>query len=164
MIKKVNSGLLIPFKRTKAEKLDGSYLLKTDRKDLNAEEAWRVYILLTRAEKAFRDMKSPLAERPIFHQIERRVDTHIFLCVLAYHLLVAIEKMLLDQGIHTSWGTVKQTLKTHQVSTVVLPTDDGSILRIRKGSTPEPEHKEIYDLQLRGQEIIDPQAGTSIPE
>ena len=42
-------------------------------------------------------MKSPLAERPIFHQVQRRVETHIFLCVLAYHLLVAIEKTLLDQ-------------------------------------------------------------------
>jgi len=143
-------------KRGKAEKLDGSYLLKTDRNDLSAEEAWRVYILLTRAEKAFRDMKSPLAERPIFHQIERRVETHIFLCVLAYHLLVAIEKTLLDQGIHTSWGTVKETLSTHQVSTVVLPTDDGSVLRIRKGSSPEPEHKEIYDLLSVPHEIMKP--------
>jgi transposase len=143
-------------KRGKAEKLDGSYLLKTDRNDLSADQAWRIYMLLTRAENAFRDMKSPLAERPIFHQIERRVDTHIFLCVLAYHLLVAIEKTLLDQGIHTSWGTVKETLQTHQVSTVVLPTDDGSVLRIRKGSTPEPEHKEIYDLLSIPHEIMKP--------
>lgn len=143
-------------KRGKAEKLDGSYLLKTDRNDLSADDAWRIYTLLTRAENAFRDMKSPLAERPIFHQIERRVDTHIFLCVLAYHLLVAIEKTLLDQGVHTSWGTVKKTLKTHQVSTVVLPTDDGSVLRIRKGSTPEPEHKEIYDLLSVPHEIMKP--------
>ena len=143
-------------KRGKAEKLDGSYLLKTDRNDLSADQAWRIYMLLTRAENAFRDMKSPLAERPIFHQIERRVDTHIFLCVLAYHLLVAIEKTLLDQGIHASWGTVKETLQTHQVSTVVLPTDDGSVLRIRKGSTPEPEHKEIYDLLSIPHEIMKP--------
>lgn len=84
-----------------AERLDGSYLLKTNRKDLTAEEAWRTYSLLTRAEKAFRDMKSPLMERPIFHHLERRVETHIFLCILAYHLLVAIEKTLLDKrGAH----------------------------------------------------------------
>ena len=43
-------------------------------------------------------MKSPLMERPIFHHLEHRVQTHIFLCVLAYHLLVAIEKRFLDQG------------------------------------------------------------------
>ena len=50
-------------------------------------------------------MKSPLAERPIFHQVQRRVETHIFLCVLAYHLLVAIEKTLFDQGVHDALAT-----------------------------------------------------------
>ena len=40
-------------------------------------------------------------------------QTHIFLCVLAYHLLVAIEKRFLDQGIHTSWWSIRQELSTH---------------------------------------------------
>jgi transposase len=70
-------------KKQVAERLDGSYLLKTDRADLSAEEAWHLYSLLTRAENAFRAMKSPLAERPIFHQLKDRVRAHIFLCVLA---------------------------------------------------------------------------------
>jgi hypothetical protein len=43
-------------------------------------------------------MKSPLRERPIFHHLQDRTQTHIFLCVLAYHLLVAIEKRFLDGG------------------------------------------------------------------
>jgi transposase len=131
-------------KHRTAEKLDGCYLLKTDRKDLTADEIWRVYTLLTRAEDAFHDMKSPLVVRPIFHQIERRSDSHIFLCLLAYHLLTAIEKTLLDQGIHTSWASLRDTLKTHQVCTVVLPTANGSCLRIRKAATPEREVAEIY--------------------
>ena len=76
-------------KHLTAEKLDGCYLLKSDRKDLTADEIWRVYTLLTRAEDAFRDMKSPLVIRPIFHHKERRTDSHIFLCLLAYHLLTA---------------------------------------------------------------------------
>ncbi len=133
-------------KRAKAEGLDGCTILKTDRSDLGDDEVWRIYNLLTRVENAFRNMKSPLAERPIFHQIETRVETHIFLCVLAYHLLVAIEKTLLDKGIHTSWATVRERLKTHQVCTVVLPTTSGAVLRIRKASSPEPEHAELYKL------------------
>ncbi|HEX2715655.1 MAG TPA: IS1634 family transposase, partial [Candidatus Acidoferrales bacterium] len=47
-------------KRATAKKLDGSYVLKTDRQDLTADEIWRTYILLTRVEDAFRDIKSPL--------------------------------------------------------------------------------------------------------
>ncbi len=131
-------------KKALAEELDGGYVLKTNRKDLDVEEIWRTYMLLTRVESAFRDMKSPLWERPIFHQLQHRTQTHIFLCLLAYHLLVSIEHMLRGCGDHRSWETVREVLKTHQVVTVVLPTSSGEVLRIRKGSTPEIEHQDIY--------------------
>ncbi len=143
--------------KEKAEMLDGAYLLRTDRDNLEAKEAWLLYMTLTRAENAFRAMKSPLAERPIFHHLEHRVETHIFLCVLAYHLLVAIETTLLEQGCHTSWATVRQTLATHQVATIVLPTDGGKILQIRKATAPEPEHVELYRLLEVPTEIMRPQ-------
>jgi transposase len=144
-------------KRSVAESLDGSYMLKTDRKDLSAEDSWRIYTLLTRAEEAFRTMKSPLAERPIFHHLERRVETHIFLCLLAFHLLVAVEKTLRDKGLHTSFKTVREQLKTHQICTTVLPTKDGDVLKIRKASTPERQHKELYKLLDVPEQIIRPQ-------
>lgn len=143
-------------KKAKAERLDGTYLLRTDRKDLTADEAWRIYITLTRAESAFRSMKTPLAERPIFHHLERRVETHIFLCLLAYHLLVAIETTLLRQGVHTSWATVREILATHEISTIVLPTNSGAILKIRKGSVPEAEQVELYRLLDVPAELIRP--------
>jgi transposase len=139
-----------------AESLDGAYLLRTDRDDLTAEEAWRTYMLLTRAENAFRNMKSPLAERPIFHQLQHRVETHIFLCILAYHLLVAIENTLLAHEVHTSWATVRDTLSTHQVCTVVLPTSDGRTLRIRRDGTPEQEHTRLYKLLSVPSRIVIP--------
>jgi transposase len=143
-------------KKQRAIRLDGAYLLKTDRKDLSAEEAWRLYILLTRVEDAFRDMKSPLSERPIFHHLQHRVETHIFLCVLAYHLLVAVEKSFLDQGIHTSWATLREQLRTHQVVTAVLPTTDGHLLKIRRATTPEPQHRLIYKVLAIPEEVMAP--------
>ncbi len=142
--------------KKRAADLDGCYLLRTSRLDLDAEEAWRLYILLTRAENAFRDLKSPLSERPIFHQLERRVETHIFLCILAYHLLIAIEKTFLDHGIHTSWATLRQQLSTHQVVTIVLPTTDGRQLEIRRGTTPEPQHRQLYDVLGFPHEVMAP--------
>jgi len=139
-----------------ASALDGTYLLKTDRQDLTDEEIWSLYTLLTRVEAAFRAMKSPLMERPIFHHLERRVQTHIFLCVLAYHLLVAIEKRCLDHGRHTSWATLREQLSTHQVATVVLPAIDGRILRLRKASTPDDIHREIYRVLQIPHDIMKP--------
>jgi len=69
---------------------------------------------------------------------------------------VAIEKTLLNKGIHTSWATVRETLETHQVATVVLPTDGDMVLKIRKGSTPEPQHVELYRLLEVPKQIIRP--------
>ena len=143
-------------KREVAASLDGSYLLRTDRQDLSAEEGWRIYASLTRAENAFRCMKSPLCERPIFHHLEHRVESHIFLCVLAYHLLVAIETTLLRQEIHTSWATVRDLLATHEIATIVLPTDQNGVLRIRRSATPEPEHRVLYEALGVPTEIIRP--------
>jgi transposase len=140
--------------RAKAARLDGCYLIKTDRNDLSAADCWQIYALLTRAENAFRDMKTPLAERPIYHQNERRVESHIFLCVLAFHLLVAIEKTLLDHGRHTSWVTVRDILKTHQVCTIVLPTKTGQTLRIRKAATPEKDVAELYQMLRLPETVI----------
>ncbi len=132
-------------RKAKAVELDGAYLLKTSRTDMDGEQIWRTYTLLTRAENAFRTLKSPLAERPIFHQLQRRVETHIFLCVLAYHVLNAIEKTLRDHDIHTSWATARQTLSTHHTLTVVLPTTNGHILCIRTASRPDHQVRQLYE-------------------
>ena len=143
-------------KREVAASLDGSYLLRTDREELSAEKGWRIYASLTRAENAFRCMKSPLCERPIFHHLEHRVESHIFLCILAYHLLVAIETTLLRQEIHTSWATIRDLLATHEIATIVLPTDQNGVLRIRRSATPEPDHRVLYEALGVPTEIIRP--------
>ena len=144
-------------KKARAEKLDGSYVLRTDRQDLSGEEIWRAYILLTRVEDAFRDMKSPLMERPIFHHLQNRTQTHIFLCVLAYHLLAAIEHRFLQAGVHTSWSTLREHLSTHQVVTVVLhEAHSDRVLKIRKATTPEPLHREIYATLRIPAEVVQP--------
>lgn len=140
----------------RAERLDGSYVLKSDRRDQTKEEIWRQYMLLTRVESAFRAMKSPLMERPIFHHLARRVETHIFLCVLAYHLLATVEKSFLDQGIHTSWASLREQLATHQIITVVLPTSDGQQICLRKATTAEAEHKRIYQVLRIPDNPLDP--------
>ena len=101
-------------------------------------------------------MKSPLAERPIFHHLEHRVESHIFLCVLAYHLLVAIETTLLRQEIHTSWATVRDLLATHQIATIILPTDQNGVLRIRRSATAEPDHRVLYEALGVPNQIIRP--------
>jgi len=133
-------------KLAKAVELDGAYFLRTSRKDMGPEEIWRTYITLTRVESAFRDLKGTLDLRPIHHRKEMRVETHIFLCVLAYHLQAAIEHLLRAAGDTTSWETLREELRTHQITTTILPTADDRTLAIRRGSVPERRPREIYRL------------------
>jgi len=131
-------------KKRMAEQVDGAYVLKTDRKDLSDKEIWKQYTMLTSVEAAFRDMKSPLAVRPVYHQLQKRVEAHIFICVLAYHLLVAIEKLLKESGISSSWETVRKQLSTHQMVSILLPSKSGKVLEIRRDTKPDATQKAIY--------------------
>lgn len=143
-------------KKELAKELDGSYIIRTDKNDLTDQEIWKTYMLLTRIEAAFRDIKGPIGERPIFHQLEHRVETHIFVCILAYHLLVAIEKMFHDAGFHSSWETVRKELRTHQVVTAAFPTKSGKTLKIRNSTKPEGVHSSIYKLLRIPENVMQP--------
>ena len=92
----------------------------------------------------------------VLSALEMRAESHIFLCVLAYHLLVAIETTLVRQEIHTSWATVRDLLATHEIATIVLPTDQNGVLRIRRSATPEPNHRVLYEALGVPMEIMRP--------
>ncbi|MBI2200249.1 MAG: transposase, partial [Candidatus Rokubacteria bacterium] len=66
------------------------------------------------------------------------------------------EQRFLDQGVHTSWATLREQRSTHQVVTVVLPATNGQTLRIRKGSTPDALHREIYRTLAIPHEVMTP--------
>ena len=127
-----------------AEELDGTYLLRTDRSDLAEAEIWKLYVLLARIERSFRYLKSTLGLRPVFHQRSERVDAHLFISLLAYHLLHAIERRLQESGEHRSWPTIRDLLATHQMVTIVHQCTDGTVLRLRRPSQPELEQRKIY--------------------
>ena len=127
-----------------AAELDGTYLLRTDRTDLTEAELWKLYVLLARIERSFRYLKSSLGLRPVFHQRTERADAHIFISLLAYHLLHAIERRLEEHGEHRSWPTIRDQLSTHQMVTIVHQCTDGTVLRVRRPSQPELEHRNIY--------------------
>jgi transposase len=124
--------------------LDGNYLLKTNRRDLQQHEIWHLYMTLSRMEHAFRDLKTHLGWRPVYHQKEMRVDGHIFITISAYHLLHAIEYTLRQHGCYSCWATIKRLVSTHRYSTIQLPTVAGPVLNIRKPGIPEGIHQNIY--------------------
>lgn len=130
----------------KSEKLLGCYVIETTHKNLSAKEIWKLYMTLTRIEGAFRAMKSDLGFRPIFHQNAERTKGHLFISVLAYHLLNAIETEMGKANDNRCWSTIRKELSTHMRSTIVMNSDNGSVHHIRLSGNPESEHKKIYEI------------------
>jgi len=131
--------------QAKAMKLDGNYLLKTNRKDLKQDDIWNLYVMLTGIESAFKNLKSYLGLRPNHHQKEKRVEGHIFISILAYHLLHSIEYTLRQSGDHSRWATIKRLVSTHNYSTIQLPTTQGTVINVRTAGVPEAVHIDIYN-------------------
>jgi transposase len=151
------AGSLLKWKRRDdveddGDELMGCYVLRTTREDLPAEQIWKVYITLCKAEDGFRALKSDLGLRPNRHQTEDRADAHVFITVLAYHLLSFIRETLSRAGDRRSWFTLRQILQTHQYATVVIPTRSGTTYSLRKAGEPEECHRQIYrhfDISIR---------------
>lgn len=124
--------------------LAGSYVIETSFHEQSSEDIWSLYMTLTKVEKAFRAMKTDLGTRPIFHQGEERTKGHLYLSILAYHILANIEYKLSKQNDHRHWSTIKDIIATHQRSTVILSDTSDNIHHLRLSSQPEGQHMEIY--------------------
>lgn len=140
--------IFIEKKETRDERTDltGCYVIETSHEDLTAEEIWRLYTTLTRVESSFKALKTDLGMRPIHHQIAKRTEGHLFISLLAYHLLNSIEVTLADAGYRRKWSTVKDDLSTHQRTTVVMMDENNDIHHIRVSGQAESSHSEIYKI------------------
>jgi transposase len=68
--------------------------------------------MLTQVEDAFRAMKTDLKLRPVFHRKEKRIDAHLFITVLAYHLMHHIRYKLRQSGLHFAWETIRKNMSS----------------------------------------------------
>jgi transposase len=122
-----------------AELRDGHYLLRTN---LTAEDPavlWDRYIQLTQIEAAFKCLKSELGIRPIFHQLEHRVEAHILVAFLAYCLSVTLKHRLTAYAPGLTPRAVLEKLAAIQILDVILPTTDGRHLVMPRHTEPEPD-------------------------
>ncbi len=130
-----NGRLVIDRAKVKAEqRLDGKYLLATSDPDLSAEDAALGYKNLLEAERGFRDMKTELLLRPVFHRLKHRIRAHVLLCWLAL-LLTRVAERACGQ----SWRRINR--ETSRLQQVTLTGEAGTIVQ----TTPlRPTQRAIY--------------------
>ena len=125
--------------------LYGCYVIECSHVDMTAAEIWKLYMTLTRVESAFRSMKETLGMRPVYHQTAERSASHLFLAVLAYHLLATIENIMTSKGDTRTWGTIRDVMSTLMRGTVSMRDEQGFTYHLRLSGEPEDVHQDILD-------------------
>jgi transposase len=125
--------------------LQGVYLLRTTVADLPADDLWKTYMLLTRVEAAFRNLKTDLCIRPIYHHKENRGDAHVLFSVLAYALSVTIQLRHRQQGGGLTTAALLETLQPLGLAELSYQTSDGCRLVFERAAVPSAEQQAILE-------------------
>lgn len=156
-------------KLRQARKREGRYLLRTNiTSGRTAEELWQFYIQLTEVEAAFRNLKGDLALRPIYHQLEHRVEAHIFISFLAYCLQVTLRGRLRNLAPGLTPRSVLEKFATMQMLDVHLPTTDERTVILSRYTHPETDVQLLLErlkLELPAQpppKIMRPKAPSDV--
>ena len=118
---------------------EGRYLLRTNLSDEDPAKLWNFYLQLTEVEQAFKELKGDLALRPIYHQLETRIESHIFISFLAYCLQVTLKARLKQTAHGLTPRAVLEKFASVMMLDVYFPTTDGREIVLTRYTHPEKE-------------------------
>lgn len=143
---------------------EGHYLLRSNLAHESPAKLWQFYIQLTEVEQAFKELKSDLAIRPIWHQKDERIEAHIFVAFLAYCLQVSLKARLKTHAPGLTPRAVLEKLAAMQMVDVHLPTTDGRQLTLSRYSEPDADQRLVLaQLKLQLPKQPPPRIATSTP-
>jgi len=116
---------------------DGRYMLRTNQTVSEPAEVWKQYMVLTEVEEAFRNLKGDLTIRPIYHQLESRIEAHIFVAFLAYCLHATLRQLARAHSTGLTPRSIIEQMKAIQMIDVNIPTTDGRELRMSRYTKPD---------------------------
>ena len=128
-------------KLRKTRRREGRYLLRTNLCDEDPAKLWKFYIQLVEIEAAFKNLKDDLQLRPIYHQLEHRIEAHIFVAFVAYCLHVTLRAKLKPLAPGLTPRAVLDKLATVQMLDVHFPTTDGRKLILTRHTELNADQK-----------------------
>jgi transposase len=128
-----------------ARRREGRYLLRTNLNGGNPVKLWEYYLQLTEIEQAFKELKGDLAIRPIHHQLEHRIESHIFISFLAFCLLTTLKFRLKSRAGGLTPRSALEKFAAVQMLDVHLPTTDGREIVLTRYTQPEKELMLLLD-------------------
>lgn len=127
---------------------EGRYLLRTNLGDADPVQLWRYYMQLVEIEQAFKELKGDLAIRPIYHQLDHRIEAHIFVAFVAYCLQVTLKQRLRALAPGLTPRAVLKKLSAIQMVDIHLPTTDGRHIVLPRYTQPDND-QQILLQQLK---------------
>jgi transposase len=144
-------------KLRKARRHEGRYLLRSNLTTGDPATLWQHYIQLTEIEQAFKELKSDLSVRPIYHQRDDRIEAHIFVAFVAYCLQITLKHRSRSLAPGLTPRAVLEKFKAMQMLDVHLPTTDKRVLELTRYTQPEKGIKLLLkQLQLTLPEQLPP--------
>ena len=129
-------------KKLKATRLsEGQYLLRSNLTGEDPAVLWKNYMNLVRIEESFRTLKSDLGLHPVHHQLDGRIEAHVFISFLSYCLYITLEKYNQAKATGLSARSVLARFGEIQMLDVKIPTTDGREIRMRRYTKPEKLHQ-----------------------
>jgi hypothetical protein len=128
-----------------AQLSEGCYLLRTNLTGRSAQELWQTYMQLMDVEAVFRTGKSDLRIRPIWHQLQHRVQGHILFSFLAYALWKALQIWMERAGLGRGVRTVLEELARLKITDVVLGTSCGRQVKLCCVTEPDAAQRALLD-------------------
>ena len=132
-------------KLREAWRREGRYLLRTNMTDSDPARLWEFYLQLTEVEQAFKELKGDLAIRPIYHQLDHRIEAHIFVSFLAYAMQVTLKARLKHSANGLTPRAALEKFATMQMLDVHLPTTDGREIIMSRYTQPEKDLQLLLD-------------------
>lgn len=118
---------------------EGTYLLRTNLTDCDPKTLWKKYMIQGEIEYAFREMKHDLDLRPVYHQLDDRIEAHIFTSFMAFCLLTTLRAMAREHAPGLTPRQIITNLKTIKMVDVVMPTTDGRVVTLPRSVEPKEE-------------------------
>jgi hypothetical protein len=128
-----------------ARRREGRYLLRTNLSGKDPAQLWKFYIQLVEIEAAFKALKDDLGLRPIYHQLEQRIEAHIFIAFLAYCLHVTLRARLRPLAAGLTPRAVLDKFAAIQSLDVHFPTTDGRTLIFNRYTEPNADQWMLLD-------------------
>ena len=141
-------------KLREARRREGSYLLRSNLANDDPARLWLFYLQLVEVEQAFKELKNDLSVRPIYHQLEHRIESHIFIAFMAYCLQVTLKQYTKSLAPGLTPRAVIEKMASIQMIDVHLPTTDGRHVILSRYTEPEKDHQLLLQrlkLQLPAQ-------------